>query len=198
QETRVCADIHVQPITGAGPLVAVGGLPDRPRSTRDAGPAEHLPDGRVRKARRPGHKPRPPASLSPAVADPLLQIGGEKPRRAVRPTRAVQQRLKLPAAIKPAMPPSVHRRRRHAEAGCSLLQRTTILDRAHEREPPGQSELGVSVQIHPSPPSSVSPGRPTASKEGRITPQPFTTSVGGTPSHGPRLAARGRAPRRRR
>src|SRR5439155_17243830 len=40
-----------------------------------------------------------------------------------------------------------------------------------------------SVQIHPSPPLSVSPGRPTASKEGRIEPQPFTTSVGGTASY---------------
>src|SRR5207244_1858381 len=37
-----------------------------------------------------------------------------------------------------------------------------------------------SVQIHPRPPLSVSPGRPTASKEGRIEPQPFTTCVGGT------------------
>src|SRR6266508_4730279 len=84
QETRVAADIHVLQITRARPLVAVGRLPNRPRSTRDAGPVEHLPDGRVRKTRRPGHKPRPPAGLPTAVANPLLQIGGEKPRRAVR------------------------------------------------------------------------------------------------------------------
>jgi hypothetical protein len=36
----------------------------------------------------------------------------------------------------------------------------------------------------------VSPGRPTASKEGRIEPQPFTTSVGGTTSYKAPSAAR--------
>src|SRR5689334_17275764 len=78
------------------------------------------------------------------------------------------------------MPPPMNSRRRHAEAGCSLLQRATLLDRAHQREPASQSELGVSVQIHPRPPLSVSPGRPTASKEGRINPQPSTTSMSRT------------------
>src|SRR5437773_9838373 len=78
------------------------------------------------------------------------------------------------------MPPPMRRRRRDVEGGRRLLQRATIRDRANQREPPSQSELGVSVQKHPCPPLSVSPGRPTASKEGRITPQPFTTSVGGT------------------
>src|SRR5262245_50151953 len=80
------------------------------------------------------------------------------------------------------MPPAVRRRRRDAEGGRGRLQRKPLLDRAHEREPPSQSELGVSVQIHPCPPLSVSPGRPTTSKEGRIEPQPFTTSIGGTAS----------------
>src|SRR5213592_2031368 len=78
----------------------------------------------------------------------------------------------------------MRRRRRDIEGGRGRLQRRTILDRSHQREPAGQSELGVSVQIHPRPPLSVSPGRPTASKEGRIEPQPFTTSVGGTASAG--------------
>lgn len=32
----------------------------------------------------------------------------------------------------------------------------------------GEAKLGVTVKRHPSPPSRVSPGRPTASKEGRI------------------------------
>src|SRR4051794_26776960 len=81
------------------------------------------------------------------------------------------------------MPPAVRRRRRDAEGGRGRLQRKTVLDRAHQREPAGQSELGVSVQQHPRPPLSVSPGRPTASKEGRIEPQPFTTYVGGTTSY---------------
>src|SRR6266567_1130123 len=74
----------------------------------------------------------------------------------------------------------MRRRRRDIEGGRGRLQRRTILDRAHQREPSSQSELGVSVQQHPRPPLSVSPGRPTASKEGRIEPQPFTTCVGGT------------------
>ena len=33
----------------------------------------------------------------------------------------------------------------------------------------------------------MSPGRPTASKEGRISPQPFTTSVGGTTRNGTKV-----------
>src|SRR6516225_4098967 len=100
----------------------------------------------------------------------------------MRTARAIQQRLRLAPAIEPTMPPPVRRRRRDAEGGRGRLQRQTRLDRAHQREPTSQSELGVSVQIHPRPPLSVSPGRPTASKEGRITPQPFTTSIGGTTS----------------
>src|SRR5581483_11837580 len=114
------------------------------------------------------------------VADPLLQLAREQPRRPARTARAIEQRLRSATAVQPAVPPAVRRRRRDAEAGRGRLQRQTILDRAHQRETTSQSELGVSVQIHPRPPLSVSPGRPTASKEGRIEPQPFTTSVGGT------------------
>ena len=66
-----------------------------------------------------------------------------------------------------------------SERDRSRPQRTTLLDRSHQRNPSSQSELRVSVQQHPSPPLSVSPGRPTASKEGRIEPQPFTTSIAG-------------------
>src|SRR5436309_4288120 len=84
------------------------------------------------------------------------------------------------------MPPAVCRRRRHAESDRRAPQRQTILDRPNQREPARQSELGVSVQIHPCPPLGVGPGRPTASKEGRIEPQPFTTSVGRTTSSLPR------------
>src|SRR2546430_1425115 len=72
-----------------------------------------------------------------------------------------------------------------------LLHRESALDRADQRVAPSQSELGISVQIHPCPPLSVNPGRPTASKEGRIERQPFTTCVGGTASsrfRAPRLA----------
>src|SRR4051812_34028790 len=102
----------------------------------------------------------------------------------MRPARAIQQRLLLTIALQPAMPPAMRRRRRDTEGGRGRLQRTTLLDRAHQRDTTSQSELGVSVQQHPSPPLSVSPGRPTASKEGRIEPQPFTTSIGGTTNAG--------------
>src|SRR6266487_838156 len=67
------------------------------------------------------------------------------------------------------MPPAVRGRRRDAEGGRGTLQRHPLLDRLDQGETASQSELGVSVQIHPRPPSSVGPGRPTASKEGRTT-----------------------------
>src|SRR5207245_5100605 len=119
---------------------------------------------------------RPPTRLAATVADPLLQLRSEQPWRAVRPTRAINQCARLPTTIEPAVPPTMRRRRRHAEGGRGRLQRHPLINRADQRETASQSELGVSVQIHPRPPLSVSPGRPTASKEGRITPQPFTTS----------------------
>src|SRR6059058_4952627 len=100
----------------------------------------------------------------------------------MRTARAVEQRTWPPLALEPTMPPAVRSRGRDAEGGRGRSQRETTLDRGNQGKATGQSELGVSVQIHPRPPLSVSPGRPTASKEGRIAPQPFTTSVGGTTS----------------
>src|SRR5207237_7476345 len=112
--------------------------------------------------------------------------------RAIKQTR--QRPARLLARLQPTVPPTMRRRRRDTESGRGRPQRQTILDRAHQREPPSQSELGVSVQIHPRPPLSVSPGRPTASKEGRISPEPFTTSVGGTTSDATRTASLSRRP----
>src|SRR5207237_8492350 len=110
----------------------------------------------------------------------------EPARRTVRTTRAIEQTGKRAAGLltgpQPALPPAVGRRRRHTEGGRGSPHRQSLLDRLDQRDTASQSELGVSVQIHPRPPLSVSPGRPTASKEGRIEPQPFTTCVGGTPS----------------
>src|SRR5436190_23966167 len=60
-EAGVLADIHVQQIAGARPLVAVGGLACRPGWPRDPGPLEHFPDGRVAKAGRAGDQARPPS-----------------------------------------------------------------------------------------------------------------------------------------
>src|SRR5579884_2945605 len=87
----------------------------------------------------------PPAGLAAAVADPLLQLAREQPRRALRSAGAVEQRTRLAAAVEPAMPPLVRRRRRHAEAGRGPLQRQTLLDRAHQREPTSQSETPVTA-----------------------------------------------------
>src|SRR5919201_4898299 len=183
QEACVAARVHVQEIARTGPLVAVRGLLDQPRPPRDPGSPQHLPDGRVREPGRAGDEARTPAGLSATVADPLLQLGGQQARRAVRTARAINERLGPTLAVKPTVPPAMRRRRGDAEGGRGRLQRKTVLNRAHQRETTSQSELGVSVQKHPRPPLSVSPGRPTASKEGRIEPQPFTTSVGSTASY---------------
>ncbi len=186
QEARVAGNVHVQEIAGAGPLVAVGrllGLSGRPRQPRSP---QHLPDGRVAEASGAGDQPRSPAGFAAAGTDRLLEVRCELAWRAVWTTRAVEQAAqRAPSLVRclcPAMPPAVRRRRRHAEGGRGRLQRQSILDRSHECKATGQSELGVSVQMHPRPPLSVSPGRPTASKEGRISPQPFITCVGGTTS----------------
>ncbi len=171
-EAHVLARVHVQEVAGAGPLVAVGRLARRPRRPREPGPAEHLPDGRVREASRAGDQARAPARLLAAPADCSLELRRELARRAVRPAGAIEQtrkrRPRLLARPQPAMPPAVRRRRRHTEGGRGRLQRHPLRDGANQRVAAGQSELRVTVKRHPSPPSSVSPGRRTASKEGRI------------------------------
>ncbi len=174
RKARVLAGVHVQQIAGAGPLVTVGRLPDRPRRPRDPRPLEHLPDRRVAEAGRAGDQARAPAGLAAAVTDRGLELARKLPGRATRPTRAIEQagerRSRFNGRFEPAVPPTMRRRRRHAEAGRGLLQRHSLLDRADERVAASQSELRVTVKRHPSPPSSRSLARPTASKEGRIDP----------------------------
>jgi hypothetical protein len=70
----------------------------------------------------------------------LLAIVGSDPKSAAARPRTQLERE------------PVRRRRRDAEAGCGLLQRHSLVNRPHQRKPTSQSELGVSVQIHPSPP----------------------------------------------
>ena len=166
QEARIARDVHVQQIAGTGPLVAVGRLLGYSRAPREPVAAEHLPDRRVREPGRSGDQAWTPAGLSTAVADPFLQLGGEKTRRSVWTAGAIQQRIRQAAAIEPAMPPTMRRRRRDTESGRRLLQRETTLDRAHQRETASQSELGVSVQQHPSPPLSVESGKTHSLKGG--------------------------------
>src|SRR5579864_6109501 len=114
----------------------------------------------------PATKARSPAGLATAVADPLLQRDREQPRRAMWPARTVNQGAHLAAAVEPAMPPAMRRRRRNAESRRGSPQRQTLLDRSNKREPTSQSELGVSVQQHPSPPLRVVSGKTHSLKGG--------------------------------
>jgi len=156
-EARVLAGVHVRQVAGAGPLVAGGRLPRRPRRPGDPRSPEHLPDRRVAETGRAGHQAWAPARRASAGADRLGELGRELPGRAVRPTRAIKQtrprRLRLLGRVLPAVPPTMRRRRRHAEGGRGRLQRHPLLDRADERVPASQSELRVTVIRHPSPPS---------------------------------------------
>ena len=171
-EAGVLARVHVQEIARAGPLVPVGRLSLGTGRPRDPRPLQHLPDGRVAEAGCAGDQSRPPARPQATGADRLGELGSELARRAVGTARAIEQAGERPscllAGLCPAMPPAVRRRRRHPEGGRGRLQRHPALDRIDKRVAAGKSELGVTVQRHPSPPSCVSRGRPTASKEGRI------------------------------
>jgi hypothetical protein len=130
----------------------------------------------------PGHQTRSPASLAPTVADPLLQLGSQQPRRAVRTAGAVEQRLR------PALAPSQRCHQRWAVAGETLKAAAPpgvrgLPSRRDQSEAAGQSELGVSVQVHPCPPLSCRSGKTHSLKGGPDKePQPFTTCVGGTAS----------------
>src|SRR5712691_6338114 len=171
-EASVAGDVHVQKVAGAGPFVAVSRLPYRLCGPWKAGTMEHLPDGRVGEACRRCDQPWSPAGLATAGADPLLQLLSELTRTAVRPGGTIEQTdersPRLPSGLRPAVPPAMRRRRRNVEALSSSPDRAAALDRLDKRETGSKSELRVSVQIHPSPPSRVSRRRPTASKEGRI------------------------------
>src|SRR5437764_13360137 len=129
-----------------------------------------------------GDQPRSPARATPERADPRLLTARQHPRAALRPRAAIVEAglaaALLLTGLTPAMPPAVRRRRRHAERGRGRPQRHPPLDRQHQLMTATQAELGVTVKLHPGPPSRVSRGRPTASKEARTTSQPFTTCRG--------------------
>src|SRR5947209_8851193 len=174
-------------IAGARPLVAVGGLLRPPRRPRDPVAVKHLPHRRVRLADRARDEARPPTGMTPAFADPLLQLSVEQPRASPRPARAIEQpaaRTQLLLACgEPPMPPAMGGGGRHAEGGGRRLLRHPIRDRLRQREPTRRSELRSRVSPHPGPPWAVSRGRPTASGEARTSFQPFTTCVGSSPSY---------------
>src|SRR5947208_13487409 len=102
-------------------------------------------------------KPRAPARLSPGGADPPLLASWEQPRHSPRPARAIEQagnrRALLGARLPPTTRPAAHRRRRDAEASRRLAHRQPRLARLHKRKTARQSELGVTVKLHPGPSS---------------------------------------------
>ena len=151
----MAADVHVQQVAGAGPLVAPGRLPLRPRAPRESVPAKHLPDGRVREAGRGRDQAWAPAGAAAAGADPCLQRRSELARRATGSARAIAQAGAAAAVLlagrRPAMPPAMRGRGRDAEGRRGGLDAHSPFDCQHERQAAGQSELGVTVKRHPGP-----------------------------------------------
>ena len=84
-EARIAADVHVQQVAGAGPLVAIGLPARRARPAREAVAEEHLPDRLMRMPGRAGDQPRPPTRRLPDRADPRLSVRAEMTRLAPRP-----------------------------------------------------------------------------------------------------------------
>jgi hypothetical protein len=85
-EARVAADVHVQQIAGAGPLVTIGLPARRARPTRDTVAEEHLPDRLMRMPGRARDQPRPPTRRLADGADPRLDVGAQTTRLAMRAT----------------------------------------------------------------------------------------------------------------
>src|SRR5207244_508430 len=145
-------------VAGTGPFVPASRLTRLRLRTRAAGAAERLPDGRVGVAKPSCERARSVARAAPLGADPGLRGPAQQPRRTARPARAGEQAVERPpplrARLAPAPPPGAGRRGRDAMASRRLSDRTASLDRLHQSEAAGQSELRVTVQLLPSPPSS--------------------------------------------
>lgn len=84
-------------------------------------------------------------------------LPAKHPRRAARPTGAIKQTGEcaplLRARRSPPARPGAGGRRRDAMTSRHLPQRAALLDQHDQRITAGQSELRVTVQTHPSPPS---------------------------------------------
>src|SRR5213079_3534096 len=137
--------------------------------TREPMTLQHLPDRRVRAARRDGQQPRTPAGAAPGRTDTTLLGSRQQPRHPPRPARAIEQTGKRPAllliGLAPAAAPAADGRLRDAEPPRHLPHRQPPLTRLHQRETARQSELGVTVKLHPGP-SSRSESWQTHSLEG--------------------------------
>src|ERR1700730_13873200 len=90
-KARVGLDVDVQQISGARPLVAIGGLPGHRRAPRQAMAAQNLPHRRVGMTRRSRNQTRSPASVATNLADSLLLADRQQPRTAMRTTAAVDR-----------------------------------------------------------------------------------------------------------
>ena len=185
-KARMAGGVHVQQISRARRLIASGGLTRRTRDPREAMTMQHLPHRRVRVSGPAGHKPWSPPGVPPGFTDALLLDRVQQSRAAPRTAGTVEQpdtRSKLAnAGIQPSMPPAMSCRHRDTEAASGLSQRHPIHHRLRQRQAPSRSELRSTVDLHPGPPRLVSFRRHTAWDEARMPPQPFTTSVGTSPS----------------
>src|SRR6266508_1548897 len=169
EEARIASDVHVQQVARAGPLVAAGRFAPSARAGSQAVAAQHLRDRRVRVREFERQQPRPPAGAAPSGADPPLLADREQPWHPARAARPVIEADAcaplLGARLAPAPRPATGRRRRDAEGGRGRPQRASLFDRTHERVATGQSELRVTVNLHPGP-SSRSESWQTHSLEG--------------------------------
>jgi len=152
-------DVHVQQRPRPRPLVAPEALTLAARAARDAVAPEHLPDRRARPPDDAREPPRPEVRLSPGAQDRLFFGRRQPPRLMMRPTRPVAEprcrrsSVVLSTAHSPTAPPPVGGRRRHVQGGRGRPERHPFIDQLDKRNTARRSELGVSVQLHPGPPS---------------------------------------------
>ena len=152
-------------------------------------PREHLPNRRVRLAGSACDQSRPPARRLANSADPRLHVRARASRLPVRPARSILQPSASATLLnrrpKPAMPPPMRRGHRDRTLNSGGPKRAPSLDQFNKGQPPGRSELRVSVNAHPGPPVCSSWRNRRASGRARTTPQTaFTTCTGRTPRYG--------------
>src|SRR5438552_323287 len=110
---------------GLRPLVAAVTLTRLARPSRQAVTPEHLPDRRAGTADDPGEAAGAKVGAAASLQDRLLPARREPTGPAVRPRGTIDKRRIETAAFQPAVPPAVHSRGRHAEAGRGPPQRKT-------------------------------------------------------------------------
>lgn len=114
-----------------------------------------------------------PTGPAPRADPASWSLLPQHPRRTTGPTRPVERHARFrscsPAALR-NRPVTTHMLSPARRDGVSppALDRVAALDRLHQRVSTSKSGLRVTVQSHPSPPSSQGPfARPTAPREGQ-------------------------------